>query len=116
DVPSDEVLPRVIERDGGGRDVTRNVFGEVGHGDRRPSGVDDVNQHQRVVVRKVDVDVVRRVIRPAPLELDAFATDFQRAVVGERLLGHRPGGVVVPHQQTLGLLVSYADHALVEQR
>src|SRR5216683_2713969 len=76
DVASDEMLPRIIERDGRRRDVARNVFGEVGDGDRRPSRVDDVDQHQRVVVRKVDVDVVRRVIRPAPRELDALATDF----------------------------------------
>src|SRR5438309_12054968 len=31
DMASDEVLPRVIERDGWGRDVTGNVFGEVGY-------------------------------------------------------------------------------------
>src|SRR2546425_9103353 len=116
DVASDEVLPRIIERDGRSRDVARNVFGEVAHRDRCPSRVDDVDQHQGVVVRKVDVDVVRGVIRPAPFELDAFATDFQRAAVSERLLRRRPGGVVVPHQQTLGLLVSDADHFLVEER
>src|SRR5438552_8191901 len=40
-VAADDVLPRVFERDGRGRDVARNVFGEVGHRDRRPSRVDE---------------------------------------------------------------------------
>src|SRR5205807_3482272 len=102
--------------DGRGRNVARNVFGQVGHGDRRPSRVDDVDQHQRVVVRKVGVDVVRRMIRAAPRKLDAFATDFQRAAVGERLLRRRPRGVVVPQQQTLGLLVSAAGQVRVATR
>src|SRR5258708_3804626 len=53
-VASDEVLPRILERDGRRRDVARNVFGKVAHGDRRPSWVADVDQHQGVVVGKVD--------------------------------------------------------------
>src|SRR5438445_9759584 len=68
DVASDEMLPRIIERDGRSRDVAGNVFGEVADGDRRPSRVDDVDQHQGVVVRKVEGDVDGRVIRAAACE------------------------------------------------
>src|SRR4029077_2543380 len=36
-VASNEVLPRILERDGRSRDVARNVFRKVAHRDRRPS-------------------------------------------------------------------------------
>src|SRR4030081_2705608 len=48
--PADEVLPRIGERGGGRVDVAGDVLGEVAEVDRRPTRVDDVHEHQRVVV------------------------------------------------------------------
>src|SRR5262249_53494396 len=97
-------------------DVAGHVYGEVGDVDRRPAGVDDVDEHQGIVVWEVNEDVVRRVIRAVPGQLDAFATDSQRAAVPEGLLSHRPRRAVVPQQEPARLLVPNADDVLVEQR
>jgi hypothetical protein len=67
-------------------------FGEV---DRRPTRVDDVDEHERVVVGQVDDDVVGRVVRAVPGQVDALAADLQRPVVLERLLVRGSGRVVV---------------------
>src|SRR5580658_3518206 len=58
-VATDEVLPRVGERIRWRFEVAGYVLGEVGHIYRRPAGIDDVDHHERVVVGKMDDDVVR---------------------------------------------------------
>src|SRR5262249_59965540 len=78
-VSADQVLPRVGQCGGRRRDVAGHVFAEVEVVDRHPARVDDVDEHQGVVVRKVDVDVVRRVVGAVPGQLDAFTADVQGA-------------------------------------
>src|SRR6478735_6246328 len=115
-VSADEVLPRVGQCGGRGGDVAGHVFAEVEVVDGHPPGVDDVDEHERVVVRKVDVNVVRRVVGAVPGQLDAFPAAVQGVAVGE---GHRrcgPGRVVVTQQQAPGLLVPDAHDVLAEQR
>ena len=70
---ADEVPPSVGERGGPGLDVAGHVLCEVDEVDGRPPGVDDVDEHEGVVVREVDEDVVRRVVGAVPRQLDAFA-------------------------------------------
>ncbi|HEX9518697.1 MAG TPA: hypothetical protein VF940_21275 [Streptosporangiaceae bacterium] len=105
EVSSDEVLRRVGQRRGRGLDVAGDVLAEVEVVDGYPAGVDDVDEHQRVVVREVDVDVVRRVVGSAPGQLGALIRDLQGAAVGEGSLRRRAGRVVVAQQQPPGLLV-----------
>src|SRR3979409_2026481 len=69
EVSTDEVLPRVGERGGGRLDVPGDVFREVAEVDRRPARVDDVHEHQRVVIGQVDEDVVRRGVGGMPGEV-----------------------------------------------
>ncbi|MCW2895257.1 MAG: hypothetical protein JWO75_4746 [Actinomycetia bacterium] len=109
-VPGDEVRPGVGQRDGRGPHVADNVLAEVGVVDGHPAGVDDVDEHEGVVVGEVDVDVVRRVVGAVPGQLDPLAPHLQGVAVGERHLRHRPGRVVVPPQEPRGVLVPDADH------
>ena len=97
-------------------EVAGDVLGQVGDVDRRPARIDDVDQHQRVVVGQVDDDVVRRVVGAVPGQLDPLTADLQGAAVLERLLVRGSGRVVVAQQQPPGLLVADANHACVEQR
>ena len=113
---ADEVLPRVGERVRRRLDVAGDVLGQVGDVDRRPARIDDVDQHQRVVVGQVDDDVVGRVVGAVPGQVDALAADLEGAAVLERLLVRRPGRVVVAQQQPPRLLVPDAGDVLVEQR
>src|SRR6202012_2868549 len=57
-VPRDEAGPRVGQGDVGGAHVADDVFGQVEVVDGHPAGVDHVDEHEGVVARKVDVDVV----------------------------------------------------------
>ena len=82
----------------GGLDVAGHVLGEVALADRRPARVDDVDEHERVVVGQMDEDVVRRVIGAVPGQLDALASDLEGATVLEGLFWCGPGGVVVAEQ------------------
>ena len=61
---ADEVLPRIRECVRGRLDVAGGVLGQVREVDGRPTGIDDVDQRQRVVVGQVDDHVVGRVVRP----------------------------------------------------
>ena len=110
------MLPWVGESRVGGRDVALHVLGEVALVHRRPAWVDDVDEHERVVVGQVDEDVVGRVVCAVPGQLDALAADLQRAAILEGLFGCGPRGVVVPQQELPGLLVPDARDAFVEQR
>ena len=116
EVAADEVLPRVGERVRGSLDVAGDVLGQVGDVDRRPARVDDVDQHQRVVVGQVDDDVVGRVVGAVPGQVDALAADLEGAAVLERFFVRWPGRVVVAQQEAPGLLVPDAGDVLVEQR
>ncbi len=58
-VTADEVLPRVAERGVRRGDVPLHVLSEIALVHRRPARIDDVDEHQRVVVGQVDEDVVR---------------------------------------------------------
>ena len=68
------------------------------------------------MVGEVDEDVVRRVVRAVPGQLDALAPDLKGVTVGEGHFWRRAGRVVVAQQQPAGLLVPDADHVRVEQR
>src|SRR6266540_1496525 len=57
-VTADVMLPRVRERVRRCLDVAGDVLAQVRVVDRRPARIDDVDQHQRVVVGQVDEDVV----------------------------------------------------------
>src|SRR5260370_24475089 len=116
DVPADEVRPRVGQRDGRGAHVPDDVLAEVEVVDGHPAGVDDVDEHQGVVARKGDVDVVRRVVGAVPGQLDALPAHLQGVAAGEGHVRHGPGRVVVPQQQPPGLLVPDANDVAVEQR
>jgi hypothetical protein len=80
---------------------------------RRPARIDDVDQHQRVVVG--EVDVVGRVVGAVPGQVDPLAADLERASILKGLLVRWPGRVVVAQQEALGLLVSDARDVLVEE-
>ena len=82
----------------GGLDVAGYVIGEVALADRRPSRVDDVDEHERGVVGQMDKDVVRRVIGAVPGQLDALASDLESAAVLEGFFWCGPRGVVVAEQ------------------
>ena len=106
--------PRVVQRDGRGAHVPDDVLGEVDVVDGHPAGVHHVDEHQRVVLGEVDVDVVRRVVGATPGQLDALTANLQRVLVRERHLGQRPGRVVIALQQPPGLLVPDPDHVPLE--
>src|SRR5439155_21143952 len=59
EVAADQVGPRVGQRDGRGTHVPDDVLGQVEVVDGHPARVDHVDEHERVVVREVDVAVVR---------------------------------------------------------
>src|SRR6185369_12245747 len=67
EMAADEVLPRVRKCGGRSLDVSGDVLGEVAEVHRRPAWIDDVDEHQRVVVRQVDVDVVGRGVGAVPV-------------------------------------------------
>src|SRR3984885_10060515 len=115
-VPADEVGPRVVQRDGRGAGVPDDIVAEVEVVDGDPAGVDDVDEHQGVVVGEVDVDVVGRVVGPVPGQLDSLAADFQGVGVGEGDVGDGAGRVIVAQQQPPGLVVADADDVAAEQR
>src|SRR6201997_3022040 len=54
EVPADEVLPREGQHDIRGRHVAGDVLAEVDVVDGHPAGVNDVDEHQGVMVREVD--------------------------------------------------------------
>ena len=85
-VPGDQVRPGVGQRDVRGPHVADHVLAQVGVVDGHPAGVDDIDEHERVVVGEVDVDVVRRVVGAVPGQLDPLAAHLQRVGVGERHL------------------------------
>ena len=116
EVAADEVLPRVGERVRRRLDVAGDVLGQVGEKDRRPARVDDVDQHQRVVIGEVDDDVVGRVVGAVPGQVDPLAADLERAPVGEGLLVRWARRIVVAQQQAAGLLVPDPGDVLVEER
>src|SRR2546429_9410751 len=80
---ADVVLPRVGHGLVRGADVPGHVLAEVEVVDGHPAGVDDVDEHERVVVREMDVDVVRRVVGPVVGQLDPFAADLELVAVLE---------------------------------
>lgn len=97
-VATDEVLPRIRQGIGGGLEVSGDVSGEVGQVRRRPARVDDVDEHEGVVVGQVDVDVVGRVVRPVPREVDPLTADVKSEVGLKCLIRWRPRRVVVAQQ------------------
>jgi hypothetical protein len=105
EVSSDEVFRRVRQRRGRGLDVAGDVLADVEVVEGYPAGVDDVDEHQRVVVREADVDVVRRVVGFVPGQLGALIRDLQGVAVGEGSPPARRAGRVVVAQQQPGLLV-----------
>ena len=115
EVAADEVLPRVGERVRRRLDVAGDVLGQVRDVDRRPARVDDVDQHQRVVVGQVDDDVVGRVVGAVPGQVDPLAADLERAAILEGLLVRGSRRVVVAQQQAPGVLVPDAGDVLVEE-
>src|SRR6266550_7797412 len=116
EVAADEMLPWVGERFLRRRHVPNYVLGEIADVDGRPARVHDVDEHQRVVIGQVDVDVVGRVVGSLPGELDTTAADVERALILEDFLGRRPRLVVVAYQELSRLLMPDARDVLAEQR
>ena len=106
EMAADEVRPGVRQRGGRSLEVARNVFAEVEVVDGHPAGVDDVDQHQGVVIGKVDEDVVRRVVGAMRGQLDALTGNLKGVAVLEGHLRRRAGRVVVAQQQPPGLLMA----------
>jgi hypothetical protein len=96
EMTADELLPRVGHGPVRGVDVPGYVLAEVEVVDRHPAGVDDVDEHERVVVREVNVDVVRRVVRPVIGQFDPLAADLERVAVLEGDLRRGSRRVVIP--------------------
>src|SRR5712692_9995414 len=84
-VAADVVLPWVGKGVSRGRDVPRNVFGEVRDVNGRPPTVHDVDEHQCVVYWEMDIAVVRRVIVDVPRPLDALAGAAESPTVLNRI-------------------------------
>src|SRR6266436_7840542 len=116
EVAADEMLPWVRERFLWRRHVPHDVLGEIADVNRRPARVHDVDEHQRVVIGQVDVDVVGRMIGSLPGELDASPADVESAAVLEDFLRRGPRGVVVPYQEPSRFLMPDANDVLAEQR
>ena len=76
----------------------------------RPTREDEVNEHERVVIRQVDVYVVGRVIGAVPGQFDALAANVQRPLVLENLIRGWSGGIVVTQQEMPCLFVSDASY------
>src|SRR6266508_2031674 len=112
-VTADEVLPRVSERVRRRLDVAGDVLAQVRGVDGRPARIDDVDQHQRVMVGQVDEDVVGRVVGAVPCQVDALAADLEAAAVLECHLIRRSGRIVVAHEQASRLLVPDARDVLI---
>jgi hypothetical protein len=102
--------PGIGQRDVGGPHVADHVLAEIEVVDGHPAGVDDVDEHEGVVAREMDVDVIRRVVGAVPGQLDSLPSHLQGVSVGERHLGHRAGRVVVTQQEPPGFLVPDPDH------
>jgi hypothetical protein len=117
-VAADEVLPPVGHGPVRGSDGAGDVLVDVEAVVRRPARQEDVDQHQRVVVGEVDVDVVRRVVRAVPRQVDPLAADAQRTPGLERLVGQRHGSlrIVAPGQQPPGLDVADPYDVVAEHR
>src|SRR4029077_15529905 len=77
-VAADEVLPRVGHGRGGGGEGAGNVLVQVEAVVRHPAGQVDVDQHERAVVREVDVDVVGGVVGAVPGQDDPLPAAAQR--------------------------------------
>src|ERR1700722_5483098 len=115
-VPADEVGPGVGQGDVGSLHVPLHVLAEVDVVDRYPAGVDDIDEHQGVVVGEVDVDVVGGVVGAVEGQLDALAAGLQGVGVGEGHVGQRPGRVAGADQEPAGFLVADPGDVPVEQR
>src|ERR1700722_13721304 len=114
-VPADEVRPGVGQGDVGSLHVPLHVLAEVEVVDRYPAGVDDVDEHQGVVVGEVDVDVVGGVVGAVEGQLDALAAGLQGVGVGEGHVGQRPGRGAAAAQEPAGFLGADPGAVPVEQ-
>jgi hypothetical protein len=107
-VAADEGLPLVAHRDvlcpDPVRDVLRN--GEVL--ERHPAREDHVHDHQGLVVRRVDEDVVRSVVRPVVLKEQSLSPHLQDVMVVEGDGRRRPVRVIITEQQAAALAVADA--------
>ncbi len=110
-VSGDEVLPGVGQGLGGGLHPAGHVLTQVDAVEGHPAGEHDVDEHEGVVVREVDVDVVGRVVAPVPRQLDTFAADLEGPLIGKGLFRRRLGLVVIPQQEPPALFVADAGHA-----
>jgi hypothetical protein len=100
----------------GGGDGTRDVLVQVEAVERHPAGQEDVDQHERVVVGKVDVAVVRGVVGAVPREVNTLPTHVECVLGPEGDVRDWPGRVVLACQQLLGLDLPDPHHVFPEQR
>jgi hypothetical protein len=123
-VASDEVLPRVGHGRVRGGDGTRDVLVQVEAVERHPAGQEEVDQHERVVVGKVDVAVVWGVVGAVvwgvvgavPREVNTLPAHVECVLGLEGDVRDRPGRVVLACQQLLGLDLPDPHHVRPEQR
>ena len=100
----------------GGGDRAGNVLVQVEAVERHPAGQEDVDQHERVVVGKVDVAVVRGVVGAVPREVNTLPAHVECVLGLEGDVRDRPGRVVLACQQLPGLDLPDPHHVLPEQR
>ncbi len=115
-VTTNEVLPVIRQGDLRSFDGAGDVFVEVEDVKGRPTREDEVNEHERVVIRQVNIYVVGRMIGAVPCQLDALAANVQCPLVLENLLRGGSRSIVVTQQEMPCLFVSDASYIFVEQR
>jgi hypothetical protein len=113
---ADVRLPGKLERLVRRVDVAGDLLREIEVVDRHPSRIHDVDEHQRVVVREVDEDVVRRVVRALEARLDPLASDLEGVGVLEGDVRDGTRRVAVPNEEPLGFLVGDSSDLALEPR
>jgi hypothetical protein len=84
--------------------------------ERDPAREDHVHQHQRFVLGRVNVDVVRGVVRAVVSEFQALPANPQGVPVVEGDVWGRAVRVVVTQQQAAGFGVTDADYVVARDR
>ena len=84
----------------------RDVLGNGEVLERYPAGEDHVHDHQGPVVRRVDEDVVRSVVRPVVVKEQPFSAQLQDVMVVERDSRRRPVRVIIAQQHAAAFAVS----------
>ena len=95
--------------------IQSDVLGNGEVLERHPAGEDHVHDHQGLVVRRVDEDVVRGVVRPVVVKEQPFPARLQDVMVVEGDGRRRPVRVCLTQQQAAALAVADAHHIGAQQ-